>query len=67
MEDSPEVVRALGRLESKVDMLVTNMPAQDTRIRSLEESRAKQSGVAAAIAAGVSLAMGLAGYFVHKP
>ena len=59
-----EILLALGRLEGKVDALITRqtihdeeLDRHDLRIRELEKSRSWMFGVAAAIGAAVSVAL----------
>ena len=61
-----ELFLAIGRLEGKVDSLITMQSRQseelkdhDHRIRSLEHSRGYMLGWAAAIGAGMSMAANL--------
>lgn len=62
---SDELMRILGRLESKVDGLTegqgrleTRMDSLDTRLRAVEVSSAKSGAVAGGIA-GVLMALGV--------
>lgn len=62
-----DLTLAVGRLEGKVDQILDILPSQEERIRSLEQSRSRQTGAAAAVAGIVSLATGFIGYIIHKP
>lgn len=63
-----EILLALGRLEGKVDALISRqmvhdeeLERQDQRIRSLEQSKAWLFGVAACIGGSVSLLVTIIG------
>ena len=63
-----EILLALGRLEGKVDALITRqtihdeeLDRHDLRIRELEKSKSWMFGVAAAIGATVSVALNFIG------
>ena len=64
MEDSNQIMLALGRLEGKVDAMLTKQKSQDEtlekhdrRIRTLEQSRSWLLGASAIIGAAVSFLM----------
>ena len=64
MEDSNQIMLALGRLEGKVDAMLTKQKSQDEtlekhdrRIRPLEQSRSWLLGASAIIGASVSFLM----------
>ena len=64
MEDSNQIMLALGRLEGKVDAMLTKQKSQDEtleehdrRIRILEQSRSWLLGASAIIGASVSFLM----------
>jgi hypothetical protein len=64
MEDSNQIMLALGRLEGKVDAMLTKQKSQDEtlekhdrRIRTLEQSRSWLLGASAIIGASVSFLM----------
>ena len=67
MHGDSEIMLAIGRLEGKVDTLIQmqriqedQIKNQDQRIRELEHSRSFAMGLAAAVGAGVSVALNLA-------
>lgn len=64
MENSNQIMLALGRLEGKVDAMLTRQKHQDEileqhdqRIRNLEQSRSWLLGASAIIGASVSFLM----------
>ncbi len=64
MENSNQIMLALGRLEGKVDAMLTKQKSQDEtlekhdrRIRTLEQSRSWLLGASAIIGASVSFLM----------
>lgn len=64
MENSNQIMLALGRLEGKVDAMLTKQKSQDEtlekhdrRIRILEQSRSWLLGASAIIGASVSFLM----------
>ena len=62
MEDSRDILLALGRLEGKVESIISmqrstsdNVKTLDRRIRILEQGKSWVLGVAAAVGAAISL------------
>ena len=62
MEDSRDILLALGRLEGKVESIIAmqrstsdNVKTLDRRIRILEQGKSWVLGVAAAVGAAISL------------
>ena len=66
MHSEAEIMLAIGRLEGKVDTLIQMQRMQEDqiknheeRLRQLEHSRSFTMGMAAAVGAGVSVALNL--------
>lgn len=60
-QPSTELVLLLGRLDGKMDTVLSNQGNHDTRLRDLERARWFNLGASGAVAGLVSIAIAIAG------